>query len=909
MPDIGEYEAHLLADGQVNYHVRRRNNVLLSLPASRLGAARAIRLYQPQRKVARLVAWSARLLVDQGLHRGIFRRGKPMERESAVAWDFEYSPETVGILLGSAEHLVPRAIASYHGCSGWEVAKLGRGPEVRATFQREAEILSEIASRGMSAPRCLGLHEQGDMTLLRMPYLQGRSVAKGDSDSALDLLHGWLGCAPPKAICEFREWHAIRSAMEASKAGLKALETFSGHWIQPVISHGDFARWNLLLLDDGSLTALDWEWGIIDGMPGVDLVHYFAQDFRLVQGMNSKDVIRAVENELIKPRAREYLGKTGWGDCLIEPILASVAYKQGARHQKNPELLAACIDEYLVRQRMSHQPREHSAATRQATTFSGSGSLRVPNPTERPGLDLAKPRLSIITPSLKQVEYLKCCAASVRDQVGDFELEHLIFDGGSGREFEQWAVEQQGAVCVSAKDEGMYDAINRGFHKAKGDIVAWLNCDEQYLPGALQRVARYFAEHPEIDILFGDVVLVDEVMIPLAYRRAIVPKVEHIRHSHLSTFSAATFLRRRVLDDGHFLQTRWKAIADAVWIHELITAGYRSATLPEPIAIFGMLGSNLGQSDTLLKEQIMWEEESGVASRWRRPWYVGLHRLRRMLKGAYWMRKVVVDVYIPGHQARDERAGWTSGRWKMAKDMAESSRTDRDGTLSALVQRVRRSRWTLVQASCAIILSIFMDALLPGDAVKGPFILLLSLWYLSFRSKFRDLFWITIMYFLTAWYVLHEQERDVFTVRLMTFTIGAIMGLFWAASLRNLEEWIRSTVALIRKIPLPMILTDRYGKVILINLEVCKRWRGIETRLLHQKLCPLALESEGNEQQPLSMLEWQARPPIDLVGLVLGEDIHAPLARARVFVVGRGRFRVYAFKLKDEDTSDIQSLR
>ena len=50
----------------------------------------------------------------------------------------------------------------------------------------------------------------------------------------------------------------------------------------------------------------------------------------------------------------------------------------------------------------------------------------------------------------------------------------------------------------------MYDAINRGFARASGDIVCWLNSDEQYLEGTLAKVADYFETHPDIDVLFGD---------------------------------------------------------------------------------------------------------------------------------------------------------------------------------------------------------------------------------------------------------------------------------------------------------------------------------------------------------------------------------------------------------------------
>ena len=287
-------------------------------------------------------------------------------------------------------------------------------------------------------------------------------------------------------------------------------------------------------------------------------------------------------------------------------------------------------------------------------------------------------RFTVVTPSFRQIDHLKCCAASVRDQTGDFTVEHLIHDGGSGGDFDQWAVEQAGAVCVSEKDDGMYDAINRGFRKAGGEIIAWLNCDEQYLPHTLQRVSRYFDDHPETDILFGDIILVSEVMTPLAYRRAVMPTLGHIRYSHLSTFSAATFVRRRVLDDGHYLQTRWRTIADAVWIEELLKAGYRAATLHEPLTVFCMLGTNLGQSALLFEERRAWERETGATSKWRKFWYIMQYRLERLRVGAYWIRKVVVTAYRPGFSNRVTTERRVSGRWSVARDEAESQRSRKD---------------------------------------------------------------------------------------------------------------------------------------------------------------------------------------------------------------------------------------
>ncbi|MBT8037076.1 MAG: glycosyltransferase [Verrucomicrobiae bacterium] len=85
-------------------------------------------------------------------------------------------------------------------------------------------------------------------------------------------------------------------------------------------------------------------------------------------------------------------------------------------------------------------------------------------------------KFSIITPSYKQVDYLSLCAKSVEDQTGNFQHEHIIQNGGSGTEFDEWAAGQNFSIIYKEKDSGMYDAINRGFKKAKGDILAWLNC-------------------------------------------------------------------------------------------------------------------------------------------------------------------------------------------------------------------------------------------------------------------------------------------------------------------------------------------------------------------------------------------------------------------------------------------------
>src|SRR6266567_8816837 len=107
-------------------------------------------------------------------------------------------------------------------------------------------------------------------------------------------------------------------------------------------------------------------------------------------------------------------------------------------------------------------------------------------------------RFSIITPSYRNSQWLKLCVASVADQEG-VEFEHIVQDSCSDDGTQDWLPKDSRVKAFIEKDKGMYDAVNRGFARATGDILAYINCDEQYLPGALKGVHDCFADHPEVD--------------------------------------------------------------------------------------------------------------------------------------------------------------------------------------------------------------------------------------------------------------------------------------------------------------------------------------------------------------------------------------------------------------------------
>lgn len=256
-----------------------------------------------------------------------------------------------------------------------------------------------------------------------------------------------------------------------------------------------------------------------------------------------------------------------------------------------------------------------------------------------------QPKISVITPSFRQLEWLKLCAASIADQEG-VAVEHIVQDAGTGPEMEAWAATQPGLTLHVEKDSGMYDAINRGLRKAKGEILAYLNCDEQYLPGTLEAVERFFEEHPKVDVVFGDAVVVNELGEYLCSRRILVPTLYHTWLCTLPIFTAATFFRRSLISrEGIYLPDDWKVIGDAVWVLEMIRRKVRMAPLGRFASIFTDTGVNLSGHPRAREEAT---RLVGSAPRWARklaPLWSALSRLRRLSQGHYRPKPFTYSIY------------------------------------------------------------------------------------------------------------------------------------------------------------------------------------------------------------------------------------------------------------------------
>ena len=121
------------------------------------------------------------------------------------------------------------------------------------------------------------------------------------------------------------------------------------------------------------------------------------------------------------------------------------------------------------------------------------------------------PLVSIITPSFNQAPFLEETIQSVLSQ--DYpKIEYWIIDGGStdgSLEIIQRYADRM-AGWISEPDQGQTDAINKGFGRAKGQILAWLNSDDTYLPYAVSEAVAYLTAHPEAGMVYGDANLIDQ---------------------------------------------------------------------------------------------------------------------------------------------------------------------------------------------------------------------------------------------------------------------------------------------------------------------------------------------------------------------------------------------------------------
>lgn len=178
-----------------------------------------------------------------------------------------------------------------------------------------------------------------------------------------------------------------------------------------------------------------------------------------------------------------------------------------------------------------------------------------------------QPLVSIVTPSFNQARYLEAAIQSVLGQDGA-RLEYLVVDGvstdGSVEIIKKYA--NQLAWWVSEKDSGQAEAINKGMARAQGEIVAWLNSDDTYLPGAVSAAVRIFERNPAAVLVYADMLAVDErgqTINKLKYRQLTLEDLLCFQ----IIGQPAVFMRRAAFEKAGGLDTSFHFLLDHhLWI-------------------------------------------------------------------------------------------------------------------------------------------------------------------------------------------------------------------------------------------------------------------------------------------------------------------------------------------------------
>ncbi len=227
----------------------------------------------------------------------------------------------------------------------------------------------------------------------------------------------------------------------------------------------------------------------------------------------------------------------------------------------------------------------------------------------------------IVTPAYNALHWLRSCVRSVFDQVCEgVEVHHHVQDGGSGDDTVLWLQEWQNShadvpgyrlTFESAKDCGMYDALNKAWEQipADAEVTAHLNCDEQYLPTALSQVAAAMCKNPEADIAITSYIIIDAQSRYICHRRPVFPHC-WIGHTVCEIITCACFHRVTTFKkNGVTFDPQWRSIGDLIFYRDILQHAPRCVVLPRVFTgVFRVTGNNLAWTDVTAQEWLRYEK-------------------------------------------------------------------------------------------------------------------------------------------------------------------------------------------------------------------------------------------------------------------------------------------------------------
>lgn len=241
------------------------------------------------------------------------------------------------------------------------------------------------------------------------------------------------------------------------------------------------------------------------------------------------------------------------------------------------------------------------------------------------------PVLSIVVPSYNSEHYIRECLESLRAAKSD-RVEYILIDGGSSDNTMSIVEEYRDlfTVVISEKDKGQSDAINKGFRKATGQFLTWLNSDDVLLPEVLPPLVEYL-QSTEEDCVFGNVLWFDacgEIT-----RVAYGPRRNHrLVNSHLLLpFGPSAFVRRSIWEKIGGLDLSYHYIMDIEYWWRIVRSGYQVGRVP--FVVWGLRFHEESKTSPVILHgeapEKMVEERARLAALYDLP---GMSRTRRAVQ-------------------------------------------------------------------------------------------------------------------------------------------------------------------------------------------------------------------------------------------------------------------------------------
>ena len=195
-------------------------------------------------------------------------------------------------------------------------------------------------------------------------------------------------------------------------------------------------------------------------------------------------------------------------------------------------------------------------------------------------------KISIVTPSYNQGKFIEAAIKSVLLQ-GYENFEHIIVDNMSTDSTKHILNKYPHIILISEPDKGQSDALNKGFKMATGDIIGWLNADDEYLPGCFKTVTNYCLNHSDIDVIYGDYRWIDEEGKLLQLRKELGFNFFMLKYLHVLYIpTTATFFKRKIFQEGQYLDIYLKYAMDYEFLLRLALKRYNFAHISAYFADF-----------------------------------------------------------------------------------------------------------------------------------------------------------------------------------------------------------------------------------------------------------------------------------------------------------------------------------